>query len=582
MCVFSLSQEVTSSETKPGKLLCCPHEGCGKVFRSSPGYRYHLKSHDQDPRPHVCHCCHKKFKSANGLKYHLRKAHHIEPVLSKQNLNGGVNGTKNHHDSLNGADDDHFLALNDSYSRNLLNGNYPDRRSNIPSPLVKSPLGLSSPMMKNMPGIPSPLLKSPMDIGPYLSGGSSGSSINSPYSKDRYSHFYDKLSENHMQRNGEYSRRPPPTEDYGPRPNDYQSPYSRSSLSEYSQQCQQTNNDYRQQQCQRQFSTNDNYNGYPPRSSCDYYSRRKDPIQQHSSSSNGGGYGSEYHRSASEPVDYHRNLPPPPGASDSDYHRSMPPGTGGGADPDYHRSNSMRGPPNPPETLFNQLQMASNGGAGVGSGGDHHKDLNGLPPPPRRTEYNSSPPCNKDYPNVPNEGKEYPNDLANHNPPCAAPHVKTSYISHNNNNNTNSYDDPQRGGGDGENTGAFKRTSSHISYAPGHQPYKDGGNSEQIVPDIGVPSNSSPPSGCDLSSSEAGKDYRGASESSNETELSDCAFQNDSGELPLSPPDETRKSALSDGAEMGFATIKDEPSSPDSSSAITCKLFFIFSLVEFY
>eukprot|EP00794_Sanderia_malayensis_P006266 gene6266-6986_t len=65
------------------RILKCPVEGCGKVFRSSPGYRYHLKSHASDPRPHQCRCCMKKFKSANGLKYHLRKSHSIEPVASK-------------------------------------------------------------------------------------------------------------------------------------------------------------------------------------------------------------------------------------------------------------------------------------------------------------------------------------------------------------------------------------------------------------------------------------------------------------------------------------------------------------------
>lgn len=65
------------------RILRCPAEGCGKVFRSSPGYRYHLKSHASDPRPHQCRFCMKKFKSANGLKYHLRKSHNIEPGASK-------------------------------------------------------------------------------------------------------------------------------------------------------------------------------------------------------------------------------------------------------------------------------------------------------------------------------------------------------------------------------------------------------------------------------------------------------------------------------------------------------------------
>ncbi|XP_064632390.1 HMG box-containing protein 1-like isoform X2 [Lineus longissimus] len=56
----------------PVRLLKCPEEGCNKVLTSSPGLRYHLKSHYQD-RPYSCHKCHKTFKSANGLKYHLEK-----------------------------------------------------------------------------------------------------------------------------------------------------------------------------------------------------------------------------------------------------------------------------------------------------------------------------------------------------------------------------------------------------------------------------------------------------------------------------------------------------------------------------
>ncbi|XP_065066538.1 uncharacterized protein LOC135692380 isoform X2 [Rhopilema esculentum] len=80
--------EEASGDTEPRppdakRILRCPAEGCGKVFRSSPGYRYHLKSHASDPRPHQCRYCMKKFKSANGLKYHLRKSHNFEPVASK-------------------------------------------------------------------------------------------------------------------------------------------------------------------------------------------------------------------------------------------------------------------------------------------------------------------------------------------------------------------------------------------------------------------------------------------------------------------------------------------------------------------
>lgn len=246
---------------KPGKLLRCPQEGCGKVFRSSPGYRYHLKSHDLDPRPHVCSVCHKKFKSANGLKYHLRKAHHIEPVASKQNLNGG--SSPKGRESIS-SEEDHLFNLNDNYTRGYINGSFStDRTPSIPSPLVKSPMGLSSPLVKNLPPIPSPLIKSPIGVGPYLSSSSSGSGLQSPYTgKDRYSQFYDK-------RNGN---------DFSPRNSEYQREFStRSSLSEYTQQCQQANNEFRQQ-CQR-LSTGDLSNprlpslsDFPQRS-CDYFRR---------------------------------------------------------------------------------------------------------------------------------------------------------------------------------------------------------------------------------------------------------------------------------------------------------------------
>lgn len=84
-----LEESPLDTEPRPPeakRILRCPAEGCGKVFRSSPGYRYHLKSHASDPRPHQCRFCMKKFKSANGLKYHLRKSHNIEPVASKIKL----------------------------------------------------------------------------------------------------------------------------------------------------------------------------------------------------------------------------------------------------------------------------------------------------------------------------------------------------------------------------------------------------------------------------------------------------------------------------------------------------------------
>lgn len=257
VCIMDVPGNET---TKPGKLLRCPQEGCGKVFRSSPGYRYHLKSHDIDPRPHVCHVCHKKFKSANGLKYHLRKAHHIEPVASKQNLNGNNASSPKDRESLSSEEDHLYNNLNDSYSRGYVNGSgaaggsYQDRTSSIPpSPLVKSPLGgLNSPLIKNLPPI-SPLIKSPLDIGPYLSSSSAGSALQSPFpGKDRYTQFYDK-------RNGDFGR---------------------SSLSEYTQQCQQQTNQFRQQ-CQR-LSTGDLSNPRLPsidfasQRPCDYFNRRPD------------------------------------------------------------------------------------------------------------------------------------------------------------------------------------------------------------------------------------------------------------------------------------------------------------------
>lgn len=95
-------------------------------------------------------------------------------------------------------------------------------------------------------------------------------------------------------------------------------------------------------------------------------------------------------------------------------------------------------------------------------------------------------------------------------------------------------------------------------------------NTEQIVPDIGVPNNSSPPgvNGCDVGgSSSTIKDFRGASESSTETELSDCAFQNDSSDLPLSPPNGVNKSCSS-ASDIRY-NIKVEPSSPQSNSSVT-------------
>ncbi|XP_077979756.1 HMG box-containing protein 1-like [Glandiceps talaboti] len=64
---FSQNQEIS-----PQKLLKCPTEGCDKVLSSSPGLRYHLKTHEET-RPYSCKKCSKTFKSSNGLKYHLEK-----------------------------------------------------------------------------------------------------------------------------------------------------------------------------------------------------------------------------------------------------------------------------------------------------------------------------------------------------------------------------------------------------------------------------------------------------------------------------------------------------------------------------
>ena len=127
--LFYLQEVPATAEPaqKPGKLLRCPQEGCGKVFRSSPGYRYHLKSHDIDPRPHVCHVCHKKFKSANGLKYHLRKAHHIEPVVSKQNAtnNSGSNNVNNNNNNNTSKTNKN----NNNNNNNSVNANSPKDES---------------------------------------------------------------------------------------------------------------------------------------------------------------------------------------------------------------------------------------------------------------------------------------------------------------------------------------------------------------------------------------------------------------------------------------------------------------------
>lgn len=280
MDFFTLfKQEVPSNEpTKPGKLLRCPHEGCSKVFRSSPGYRYHLRSHDTDPRPHVCHVCQKKFKSANGLKYHLRKAHHIEPVASKPNANNNnnnnnnANSPKDNRESLS-SEEDHMFNLNDSFNnRGYVNGGggsySSDRTSSIPpSPLVKSPHGLNSPLHKG--GILSPLIKSPLDLTQYLSPSSAGSGAQSPYvGQDRYGQFFERRPE--FMRNGDFVRNKFGQDDFDPR-----SP----SLSEYTQQCTQANREFRDT-CHR-LSTSDprlpsvDFNS---QRSCEFYNRQRSGV----------------------------------------------------------------------------------------------------------------------------------------------------------------------------------------------------------------------------------------------------------------------------------------------------------------
>lgn len=438
-------EEVQGNDAKPGKLLRCPQEGCGKVFRSSPGYRYHLKSHDIDPRPHVCQCCHKKFKSANGLKYHLRKAHNIEPVLSKQNLRAT---SPKGRESIS-SEEDPYISLTDSYPRTFMNGAFRERTS-VPSPLIKSPLPLTSPLLKNLPGIPSPLIKSPMDMGSYMSGGSASSGLQSPYTmKDRFSH-YDKISDDSLARNGEYSRRP--TTSYNRLPgNSYSSYCSRSSLSEYTQQCQQANNQFRQQ-CQR-LSTGDLSNPRLPsadydsqRSSCEFYNCHKADNYQHSTS---GSFSSDYHSDSRNEAFNFSCI-----TDDKNFRDSKP--------------------------------------------------YNGF----------------KDFP-LPNEGKEYPNDLVNRDLQCTTSHDKLSY-------NSRSSFSSCNGGIKEEPVFLTKTPTESVKFKIPSSVQ----NTEQIVPDISTsPSNIQ----CDRNNNTTPKNLRGASESSTETELSDCVFQNDISNPPISP-----------------------------------------------
>ena len=228
----------------------------------------------------------------------MRKAHHIEPVLAKQNL--GPTSPKGS-DSMS-PEGDHYIPLNESYPRGFINGYGNDRTA--PSPIVKSPLGLPSPLLKNLPCIPSPLLKSPMnDIPPYLSNSSNGAPLQSPYGKvDKYAHYFSKSDNMHrMNHSGGDYNRSRLNSDY----NQQSAFHPRSSLSEYTQQCQQANNEFRQQ-CQRlscddlqpnRLSTTESY--CSQHSSCDLYSCCKDKLQHCSSGSFSSDYNS--HSIDSEP-----------------------------------------------------------------------------------------------------------------------------------------------------------------------------------------------------------------------------------------------------------------------------------------
>ena len=427
-----------------------------------------MKSHDLDPRPHVCSVCHKKFKSANGLKYHLRKAHHIEPVASKQNLNGAT--SPKNRESISSAEDDHFLNLNDNYARGgYMNGSFSsDRTPSIPSPLVKSPLGLNSPLVKNLPPIPSPLIKSPLGVGPYLSSSSSGSGLQSPYtSKDRYAQFYEKQQRNEF--------------------------YTRSSLSEYTQQCQQANNEFRQQ-CQR-LSTGDLSNprlpslsDFPTQRPCDYY-RRPSDIFPHVGGDTSSPFGN-----------FHNN-------------------NNNNNNNNNHNKNLID------EPIYSSLNDVKLGNTGRDCRmfTNSYKDLI-----------------------APNEGSKYPEDLVNHvhsnsnnlSTNCSMMDNTLDKINghlqgyHNNNNNNNTLDC----------ISSIGSTSCRMQ------------NNEQIVPDISSPGCQMSPPRFDRNNNTAAasanshnhlsKNLRGASESSTETEFSDSVFQNENSNMAMSPlPASTSRSS---------------------------------------
>ena len=44
------------------KVFMCPREGCNKVLTSTPGLRYHMRTHTADLQPYMCMKCNKHFK----------------------------------------------------------------------------------------------------------------------------------------------------------------------------------------------------------------------------------------------------------------------------------------------------------------------------------------------------------------------------------------------------------------------------------------------------------------------------------------------------------------------------------------
>ncbi|XP_047145963.1 uncharacterized protein LOC100201739 isoform X2 [Hydra vulgaris] len=405
-------------EGKPGKLLRCPQDGCDKVFRSSPGYRYHLKSHALDPRPHLCQCCHKKFKSANGLKYHLRKAHHIEPVLSKHNIDANFRDSE----SIS-SEEEPFLNSNDACSRTSTEKTYPQKPNNFMS---KSPIGFLS-SMKNLPGVPSPLIKSPSDNVLCASSNSSGSGLQSPYTKIEPFSVFDKRFQEQCVSN-DFSKR------FGLGNNFRQSVspeyFSRPSLTEYTQQCQQANNEFRQQ-CQR-LSTGDI-------ASVDYL--QKNP---------------RFYNCMKFEGQHNEGL--------NNLHR------------DFRRQSSY---------TYNDNENI-------------HYNCSGL------RNY----PLNRYREFEPLEGKEYPANLSVQSPSCITGSRKMDF----------------------EQCGLIgSEPILHVDNSHFKMP-NNVQNTEQIVPDINAPNQVSPNNNlpCDRNNNATSLNLRKTSDSSNETEFSDCVFQNES------------------------------------------------------